>query len=73
MNEKKLYRWCFVPLCKNTAKNSLDKVFLSVPENEKRRKLWFDLARRPDNPTKSNYYCCQDHFNVSTIRKMYNN
>lgn len=65
MSEKHQYRWCFVPLCKNTAKNSPDKVFLYVPQDTKRRQLWFQLARRPDNPTKSNYFCCQDHFNVS--------
>lgn len=65
MAEKNHYRWCFVPLCKNTAKNSPDKVFLHVPQDPKRRKHWFQLARRSDSPTKSNYFCCQDHFIVS--------
>jgi len=65
MSEKKYYRSCFVPLCPNTAKNAPDKVFVSVPEDEKRRKLWFKLAHRAYNPSKSNFYCCQDHLNVS--------
>lgn len=64
---KNQYRWCFVPLCKNTAKNSPDKVFLFVPHNAKWRNLWFQLARRPD-PTKNNYFCYQDHFNVSDYK-----
>lgn len=30
-----------------------------------RRKKWFRVARRNDKPTKSNYFCCEDHFEVS--------
>ena len=40
-------------------------MFVSVPENPKRRKLWCSLAQRRDPPTKSNFYCFQDHLNVS--------
>ena len=42
-----------------------NKIFVQVPAEEKRRKLWFKAAHRADEPTNSNYYCCQDHFNVS--------
>lgn len=61
-------RWCFVPLCKNTEKNS-EKVFLTVPRKGKRRKLWFEVARRRDSTviTKAQFYCCEDHFDVSIV------
>lgn len=65
MNKKQTYRWCFVPLCRNTQLKRPEKLFIRVPSNEKMRRLWFKIAHRTDEPTKSNYYCCEDHFNVS--------
>lgn len=62
MNKLTSYRWCFVPLCRNTTKSAPSKVFVTVPREEAARRLWFRLARRPDEPTKSNYFCCEDHF-----------
>ena len=63
--EKKHICSCSVPKCENNSENSPTKVFVSVPENLKSRKLWFSLAQRSDTSTKSNFYCCQDHLNVS--------
>lgn len=62
MSPKRKYRWCFVPMCLNTQIKTPHKIFVQVPQDEKRRKLWFKAA---DKPTKSCYYCCEDHFNVS--------
>lgn len=64
MSKLTSYRWCFVPLCKNTTKSTPTKVFVTVPREEATRRLWFRLARRSDEPTKSNYFCCEDHFVV---------
>ena len=44
--EKKYIRRFFVPKYENNSKNALTKVFVSVREYPKRRKLWFSLARR---------------------------
>ena len=71
--EKKYICRCFVPKCENNSENTSTKVFVSVPENPKRRKLQFSLVRRSDTPTKSNFNCCQDHLNVilcTIIEKM---
>lgn len=65
MSKLTSYRWCFVPLCKNTTNSAPSKVFVTFPRVEATRKLWFRLARRPDEPTKSNYFYCGDHFVVS--------
>ncbi|XP_011859599.1 PREDICTED: uncharacterized protein LOC105557065 [Vollenhovia emeryi] len=67
----KSYRCCFVPLCKNTTKSTPHKVFFCVPRDEKMRKLWFRQARRPDNPSQWNYFCCQDHFNIKDDMENY--
>lgn len=59
-------KYCFVPLCENNNKKCPDKLFVFVPRTENIRKKWFSVARRADTPNLStNYYCCQDHFNVS--------
>ena len=63
--EKKYISRCFVPECENNYKNASTKAFLIVPENRKRRKLWFSLARRSDTPRKSNFYCSENYLNVS--------
>jgi len=66
MNEKRKYRWCFVPLCTNTQIRTPDKIFVQVLADKIRRKLWFKVAHRTDKPTKSCYYCYEDYFNVNT-------
>lgn len=33
----KNYRSCLVPLCTNTTETTTDKMFLNVPQDEKRR------------------------------------
>ena len=63
--ERKYIRRFFVPKYENNSENAPTKVFMSVSESHKRRKLWFSLARRSGTPTKSNFECCQDHLNVS--------
>ena len=63
--EKKYICRCFVLKCENNSENAPTKMFVNVPENPKRRKLWFSLARRRDTLTKSNFYSCQNNLNVS--------
>ena len=62
--EKKYICRFFVTKCENNSENASTKVFVSIPENPKRRKLWFSLDPRRDRrdiPTKSNFFCCQNH------------
>lgn len=70
MSENTANKWCFVPGCTNTSKNSPNKIFISVPKNLKRKKKWFAAARRDlkDVSIKTSFYCCEDHFNVSLIQ-----
>ncbi|GBP37062.1 hypothetical protein EVAR_31060_1 [Eumeta japonica] len=37
-------------------------MFLNVPQDEKRRKKWFQAVLRDNPKTKSNFFCCEDHF-----------
>ncbi|KAJ8674902.1 hypothetical protein QAD02_019542 [Eretmocerus hayati] len=62
--KNKSYQWCFVPQCTSTSIKNPDKVFFSMPKDPSIKKKWFSAARRDGKPTKSNYYCCQDHFNL---------
>ena len=63
----KYIKICFVPLCPNTSKSTPEKMFITIPVNPARRKLWLDavgksaVGRNPKSPM----FCCQDHFNVS--------
>lgn len=69
MKKRDFVKYCFVPLCNNNDKQNPDKVFFSVPKDAKTRKKWFKVARRSDadSPSKTIYFCCQDHFNVSFL------
>jgi len=53
-------------LCTNAQIRISNKIFVQVPADEKRKKLWFKVAHRSDESIKSRYYCCENHFNVST-------
>lgn len=66
-SERKNYRGCFVPLCTNTTRKTPQKMFVTVPQNIKRRKKWFQAVRRPNPKTTSNLFCCEDHFDVSIL------
>lgn len=73
MQNKKNYKWCIVPLCKNTSITTPEKCFIQVPKNdEKLRKLWIRQVRRePKEFSKvSTIYVCEDHFDVS-IKKLH--
>ena len=61
--DKKVYKSCFVPGCKNMERNS-SKILIMVPTNDERRKSWFRMVRRDYKGTTSRYYCSEDHFNV---------
>lgn len=68
MSNLKSYRACFVPLCTNTTKKTPKKVFLNVPQDVKRRNLWFQAVRRinPQPQTTTKFFCCEDHFEVKS-------
>jgi len=61
-----VYKYCFVPLCKNTSVSTPDKIFLNVPESKKLRRCWLKAARRDkkDVSDESHLSCCEDHFDV---------
>nr|XP_034194773.1 uncharacterized protein LOC117610999 [Osmia lignaria] len=71
MSKQQTYRWCFVPLCLSIQLKNPEKLFIQVPRNEKVRNLWFKAAHRTDQPTNSNYYCCEDHFNLQEDMENY--
>ncbi|CAM1305965.1 Uncharacterised protein g4211 [Pycnogonum litorale] len=61
----KMYRYCFVPGCKNTSIKTPNKLFITVPREKKRRKQWMRAARRQDEGTAlTPFFCCGDHFNL---------
>lgn len=66
---KMVYKWCVVPQCTNTSIKNPHKLFVSVPTNPKRRKMWLQLARRDPKSivSHSNVFMCEDHFDVSNI------
>ena len=60
------YKYCVVPLCTSTTKSAPEKRFFSVPRSEDIRKSWMEKMRRKDPvSSKSNVYCCEDHFDVN--------
>ncbi|XP_041970068.1 uncharacterized protein LOC121726673 isoform X2 [Aricia agestis] len=61
-----VYKWCAVPECKNTSLKTPEKIFVSVPTNPKRRKMWLQLARRDPKSvlSHSNIFMCEDHFDI---------
>lgn len=68
MSDKKgtSYKTCVVPECANTSVTALDKLFISLPKDQKARRAWQRAMRRVDFVSdKGSRYCCEDHFNVS--------
>ena len=63
--KNKDFKTCFVPMCKNNNTNSPAKLFFHIPNNEATKKAWFKAAHRAFCTTKTEYYCCQDHFDAS--------
>ncbi|CAK1594367.1 unnamed protein product [Parnassius mnemosyne] len=61
-----VYKLCVVPQCTNTTISSPHKLFVSVPTNPKRRKMWLRLARRDPKSilAHTNVFMCEDHFNM---------
>ena len=64
-----VYKWCVVPHCTNAFINSRNKLFVSVPTNPKRPKMWLQLARRDPKSilSYSNVFMCEDQLDVSNI------
>lgn len=58
-------KWCFVPLCTSTSTSTPNKMFVRVPQDYERKKRWFSAARRDMPKSKSEFFCCEDHFRVS--------
>lgn len=61
-------RFCVVPKCKNTSKNSPEKYFFSFPSERRLRKIWCRAIKRVDKNLyswKVRVHCCEDHFDVS--------
>lgn len=58
-------KWCFVPRCRCTSATTPNKIFITVPQEFERREKWFKAVRRDIPKSKSVFFCCEDHFNVS--------
>ncbi|XP_072943802.1 uncharacterized protein [Epargyreus clarus] len=65
------YRYCLVPLCKNTIRSTPDKVFFSVPHDMKIRNQWCKMMRRDKVSPMAHLHCCEDHFNIKEDTKNY--
>ncbi|XP_050360019.1 uncharacterized protein LOC126779895 isoform X2 [Nymphalis io] len=72
MNSK-VYKWCVVPLCKNTSISTPNKLFVYVPNKKIVRSKWLKLARRNpgDVSTNSSIYICEDHFDLPNDMENY--
>lgn len=57
---------CFVNGCLSNSQGFPNKVFVTVPLNENRRRAWFEAARQPYVSSQTTIFCCEDHFNVSS-------
>lgn len=64
-----VYKWCVVAQCTSTSIRTPHKMFVSVPTNPKKRKMWLQLAGRDPKSIRpqSNVFMCEDHFDVSNI------
>ncbi|XP_050311187.1 uncharacterized protein LOC126746837 [Anthonomus grandis grandis] len=63
----KKYKYCLVPLCKNTTVKTPEKIFISLPGNKDRRRKWLKACRRNENDislSNKGVYVCEDHFNL---------
>ncbi|KAF2895971.1 hypothetical protein ILUMI_10202 [Ignelater luminosus] len=58
-------KYCAVPECTNTSLKTPNKIFISIPKDNKKRISWQRAMRRAQflSP-KSHKYCCEDHFNL---------
>lgn len=69
--KKSIYKYCIVPICKNTTISAPDKIFFNVPRSAEIRRKWCEVIGREDTEgsqlsERTTLYCCEDHFNVST-------
>nr|XP_023029044.1 uncharacterized protein LOC111517203 [Leptinotarsa decemlineata] len=55
-------KYCIVPRCPNTTRNAPNKLFITVPKDEKVNKAW-QIAMRRKEFVKGTCFCCEDHFN----------
>lgn len=63
--KNKARKVCFVPLCNSSSVKNPSKLFFNVPKDVNMKKKWFQVAHREYLPSTSNFFCCEDHFNVS--------
>lgn len=68
MTDKKYkYKYYVVPKCQSTTVKTTEKLFISLPNDLKARKLWQKAMRRTTFVSnKGSKYCCEDHFDVSS-------
>ncbi|XP_066250619.1 uncharacterized protein [Euwallacea similis] len=69
-SKTKTCKTCAVPYCRSTSVLNPDKLFVTVPHHDvKKREAWFAAMGRPtyknrDKEHLGSKYCCEDHFNV---------
>ncbi|KAJ8671172.1 hypothetical protein QAD02_002431 [Eretmocerus hayati] len=59
-----VYKSCFVPDCNNTTVKTPKKIFVRLPSNELKHKLWRSAVETPEKKAKKTKYCCEDHFDL---------
>lgn len=65
---KPTYKYCIVPMCKNTTVSTPNKIFFNVPRTSEIRRKWCEIIGREETQLSesTSLYCCEDHFNVSS-------
>lgn len=64
LSNQNVYKFCFVPGCKNTTITAPNKVFLSVPNEPVKRKAWCEAAGCPGKSLRAGSHACEDHFDL---------
>lgn len=61
-----VYKSCFVPSCELNNEIAPTKLFLTVPKEVNRRKLWFAAVNYEHlGFLQQGLYVCEDHFEVN--------
>ncbi|KAG1652270.1 hypothetical protein GQR58_026435 [Nymphon striatum] len=62
----------YVPGCNSSSRKNPDKIFLTVPTEEKLKRLWDKAVRREyTGSAHAKFYCCADHFNLPEVAENY--
>lgn len=56
------YRYCFFSHCNSTTIRTPKKYFFCLSKSK--NPLWLHIANKESRSLHTQYYCCEDHYNV---------